>query len=125
MALDYSRSQIAEATARQAVSASADYPVDLPAAREARHRHEEQAMRGEFGGKVALVPGAGSGMGRATAILLAKRGATVTLIGRRENKLQPGVIDTEMTQANAGEPTGQVHRHDRLGGLIHECRQVA
>jgi hypothetical protein len=37
MALDYSRSQIAEASAWQAVSASADtgadYPVDLPAAR--------------------------------------------------------------------------------------------
>jgi hypothetical protein len=37
MALDYSRSQIAEASAWQAVSASADtgadYPVDLPAVR--------------------------------------------------------------------------------------------
>jgi NAD(P)-dependent dehydrogenase (short-subunit alcohol dehydrogenase family) len=35
----------------------------------------EHALQGQFAGKVALVTGAGSGMGRATAILLAKRGA--------------------------------------------------
>ena len=47
----------------------------------------ERALQEQFGGRVALVTGAGSAMGRATAILLAARGAAVTLIGRRENKL--------------------------------------
>jgi NAD(P)-dependent dehydrogenase (short-subunit alcohol dehydrogenase family) len=40
-----------------------------------------------FADKSALVTGAGSGMGAATAILLAQRGAAVTLVGRRKVKL--------------------------------------
>lgn len=42
----------------------------------------------EFQNKVALVTGAGTGMGAATAILLAERGAQVTLVGRREQPLR-------------------------------------
>ncbi|WP_046495328.1 SDR family NAD(P)-dependent oxidoreductase [Streptomyces odonnellii] len=41
----------------------------------------------EFENKVAIITGAGSGMGAATAILLAERGAKVTLVGRRETPL--------------------------------------
>lgn len=37
--------------------------------------------------RVAVVTGAGSGVGRATAVALAERGATVTLIGRRREPL--------------------------------------
>ncbi|MGW7043201.1 SDR family NAD(P)-dependent oxidoreductase [Streptomyces avermitilis] len=40
-----------------------------------------------FTGKVALVTGAGTGTGAATAILLAECGARVTLVGRREEPL--------------------------------------
>ncbi len=36
-------------------------------------------MAGDFSGKVAMVTGAGSGMGKATAILFAKRGAKVVV----------------------------------------------
>ena len=44
-------------------------------------------MTQQFADKSALVTGAGSGMGAATAILLAARGAAVTLVGRRRAKL--------------------------------------
>ncbi|MGO8994028.1 MAG: SDR family NAD(P)-dependent oxidoreductase [Polyangiaceae bacterium] len=42
----------------------------------------------DFEGKVALITGAGTGMGAATAELLAERGARVALIGRREQPLR-------------------------------------
>jgi NAD(P)-dependent dehydrogenase (short-subunit alcohol dehydrogenase family) len=44
-------------------------------------------MSQQFVDKSALVTGAGSGMGAATARLLAERGAAVTLVGRRRSKL--------------------------------------
>ena len=42
----------------------------------------------EFQGKVALVTGAGSGIGKASAMMLAARGAFVGLLGRTEDELQ-------------------------------------
>lgn len=42
----------------------------------------------ELKGQVALVTGAGSGMGRETALLLARSGATVVVVGRRPEPLE-------------------------------------
>ena len=39
-------------------------------------------------GKIGIVTGAGSGIGRACAIALAKEGAQVTLIGRRKDRIE-------------------------------------
>ncbi|MEQ1923869.1 MAG: SDR family NAD(P)-dependent oxidoreductase, partial [Pyrinomonadaceae bacterium] len=39
-------------------------------------------------GKVAIVTGASSGIGRATALLLANKGATVVAVGRNETELK-------------------------------------
>lgn len=41
----------------------------------------------QFAGKVVLVSGGGSGIGRATAVLFARLGATLVLCGRDEEKL--------------------------------------
>ena len=42
-------------------------------------------MAGRLAGKVAIVTGSTSGIGRATAVLFAKEGARVVMAGRREN----------------------------------------
>jgi NADP-dependent 3-hydroxy acid dehydrogenase YdfG len=53
-------------------------------------------------GKVALITGAGSGMGAETAVLLAEEGAQVVLVGRSEEKLT--AVADRITRAG-GSPT--------------------
>jgi len=43
---------------------------------------------GLFSGKLCIVTGGGSGIGRCTAIELASLGAEVALVGRKEDKLR-------------------------------------
>lgn len=49
-------------------------------------------MSHHFGGKTVLVTGGGSGLGRAMAIEFAKHGATVAVIGRRQEPLDETVM---------------------------------
>jgi NAD(P)-dependent dehydrogenase (short-subunit alcohol dehydrogenase family) len=64
----------------------------------------------QFENKVALVTGAGSGMGRSTAILLARRGAAVTVVGRREHKLAEVVAEITAAGGRALAVPGDVSR---------------
>ena len=57
-------------------------------------------MPNRFTGKVAVVTGAGSGVGRATAIALAEHGASIALIGRTESTLR----ETAATIESIGAP---------------------
>lgn len=58
-------------------------------------------------GRVALVTGAGSGIGRSAALLMAERGAKIAALGRTEDELRSAVAEIE---AHGGE--GLVLRAD-------------
>lgn len=68
-------------------------------------------------GRVALVTGAGRGIGRATAELLASRGARVMAVARSENELQ--TLGLDYVVADLGTPDGcklaVQETQDRLG----------
>lgn len=84
----------------------------------------------EFDGKLFLITGASSGIGRATSIELASRGARLILVGRNQQAL-------EQTQAKAGKNTvvevfnlsevGKIpawlkalsKQHGQISGLVH------
>ncbi|EGT31731.1 hypothetical protein CAEBREN_30598, partial [Caenorhabditis brenneri] len=57
-----------------------------------------------FSGKVALVTGSSNGIGRATAIVLAKEGAKVTITGRNAQRLE----ETRQEILKAGVPEDHV-----------------
>src|SRR5258708_31522761 len=85
--------------------------------------------------EVAIVTGAGSGIGAATARLLAERGMVVTLVGRREEKLTEVAVDIEVAGGEAmvlpadlakasapGEVVDRVlSRRVRIDGLLNNA----
>ena len=96
-------------------------------------KYQEQDMTG----KVCLVSGATAGIGEATALLLAHRGATVVGIGRNHTKNENS---TRMIQEKTGNPNVEYlladlssqqdickvaqefrHRYDRLDVLINNA----
>ena len=69
----------------------------------AANRYRSIFLPGLFQGRVAIVTGGGSGMGRCTAHELASLGARVALIGRKPEKLD--AVSNEIAQAG-GEAKG-------------------
>jgi NADP-dependent 3-hydroxy acid dehydrogenase YdfG len=67
-------------------------------------------MSGKLAGKVALVTGAGTGIGRCTALMLAAEGAAVAIAGRRKEPLEAVVKEIEKAGGRAAARTCDVGR---------------
>ena len=91
--------------------------------------------QGLFAGRVVLVTGAGSGIGRCTAHELAALGATVALAGRRSDKLERVAgelaaagaqaschpLDIRDEDAVVAAVAAVLSRHGRLDGLVNNA----
>jgi NAD(P)-dependent dehydrogenase (short-subunit alcohol dehydrogenase family) len=75
-------------------------------------------MGEQFEGKVALVTGAGSGIGAATAELLASRGARVVLVGRRTEKLEETARRIRSAQGTAAISSGDASKPDDMRAAV-------
>jgi NAD(P)-dependent dehydrogenase (short-subunit alcohol dehydrogenase family) len=71
-----------------------------------------------FSGKVALVTGATSGIGKATAIEFARAGAKVVLTGRREKEGAQVVAEIKKLGGDAGFVRADVARDTDVKGMV-------
>ena len=75
--------------------------------------------------KVVLLTGARSGMGRATALLLAKGGACLALLARRKQRLES--LAAELPGGSAGEPlliVADVRQEQECNDAVESCLRL-
>ncbi|MDT0319162.1 MULTISPECIES: SDR family oxidoreductase [unclassified Streptomyces] len=74
-------------------------------------------------GKVVAITGASSGIGEATALLLAGRGASVVLGARRPDRLAAVAARVEETGGEVAWVRTDVRRREDLAGLVRVARE--
>lgn len=72
----------------------------------------------KLNGKVAVITGASSGMGRAMALQFAKEGATVLAVARRVEKLQELVLEAASFNGEIEAYQGDVSKKADIEGMI-------
>jgi meso-butanediol dehydrogenase/(S,S)-butanediol dehydrogenase/diacetyl reductase len=79
-----------------------------------------------FEGKVAIVTGAGSGIGAATARRLLKEGAFITLNGRRQHKLLETIagFDSAKSLVHAGDVTDEKYVKRLVEDTVTRCGRL-
>ena len=75
-------------------------------------------MTARFAGKVALVTGGGTGIGRAAALAFAREGAAVVVAGRSADTLERTVALIDGEGGRASAITADVSCSDDVGGVV-------
>ena len=75
----------------------------------------------DLSGKVALVTGASSGIGRRQAMALSRAGASVILLGRREAQLNEAVAEIEASQGKAAALAADLSDRDLLAEIARRA----
>lgn len=73
--------------------------------------------------KIAIVTGAGQGLGRAIALMLGEEGAVVAVVGRTTSKLES--VAAEITQAGgrAWPITADLTEEDQVQGMVDQVME--
>lgn len=74
-------------------------------------------------GKVALVTGAGKGIGKAIAIALAKEGANIGLVARTEKSLQEVAAEIKALGVNAAYATADIGNRTEVEAAVSEIEK--
>jgi NAD(P)-dependent dehydrogenase (short-subunit alcohol dehydrogenase family) len=74
----------------------------------------------QLAGKVALITGAGSGIGRASALLLAQEGAKIAALGRTESQLKEAVAEIQRNDGEAIPLLADVSQPDQMQRAIQQ-----
>ncbi|WP_326574193.1 SDR family oxidoreductase [Streptomyces sp. NBC_00481] len=89
------------------------------------NRDGQRQRTGPLDGKTALVTGAGTGIGRETALMLAEAGATVVLVGRRKRVLDEVAAVIEDAGGTGLTHSTHVESADEVRELIEWTREAA
>lgn len=74
-------------------------------------------------GRVAIVTGGGSGIGKACALALADAGVAVMVVGRRQQKLDETKAEIEKAGGVCGTHAADLTQEDSCRGMVAACKE--
>ena len=80
-------------------------------------------MGQEIKGKIAYITGAGSGIGKATVLQLAKEGVHVGLIGRTKSKLEQVAEEVKSNGVHVVVAPADIAKMDEVNQAVEKLKQ--